>query len=396
MPTVDFLPFATDPSANVQAQAAFSAAPTTGQGFAAGIAESDKLNKVWRQSAFIGAVVANMMSAQLAIDVLDDGDLAGAVTDLTAAIAAIAGNSGGRFYAYAGNPNTFVAGRTGTAGTTPPDLCYDTTNKVVYVCTTTGNAAAAVWQNISSIATGAVGTPGLPLSGYPTTGLYGFAANKIGVAAAGAVSAVFASGQVGVAGDIQTGYALFARGTGAIGATDGTRIVQVAANATGGIIQSTTAHPLLLGANGVEGARLDTTLRFLVGVTTPATGYANAGDMSLGASNNIAANNTAKAWVNFDASIATPAIRRAFNCSSITDRGAGAYTVNFTNNLALNYCPTFGTYLNNGSSSASRNWVYVDGTNVYGTAMSASAIQVASAGDGGGVTEPQGFFVTIH
>ena len=38
---------------------------------------------------------------------------------------------------------------------------------------------------------------------------------------------------------------------------------------------------------------------------------------------------TAKAWVNFNGT-GTPAIRRAFNVSSITDNGAGDYTVNFT------------------------------------------------------------------
>lgn len=42
---------------------------------------------------------------------------------------------------------------------------------------------------------------------------------------------------------------------------------------------------------------------------------------------------TAKAWVNFNGT-GTVAIRRAFNVSSITDRGTGQYTVNFTNALA--------------------------------------------------------------
>lgn len=47
---------------------------------------------------------------------------------------------------------------------------------------------------------------------------------------------------------------------------------------------------------------------------------------------------TAKAWVNFNGT-GTVAIRRAFNVSSITDRGTGTYTVNFTNAMAdANYC----------------------------------------------------------
>jgi hypothetical protein len=40
-------------------------------------------------------------------------------------------------------------------------------------------------------------------------------------------------------------------------------------------------------------------------------------------------NGTAKAWVNFNGT-GTVAIRRAFNVSSITDRGTGQYTVNLT------------------------------------------------------------------
>jgi spore coat protein CotH len=41
---------------------------------------------------------------------------------------------------------------------------------------------------------------------------------------------------------------------------------------------------------------------------------------------------TAKAWVNFNGN-STIAIRDSFNVSSLTDRGTGVYTVNFTNAL---------------------------------------------------------------
>jgi hypothetical protein len=40
-----------------------------------------------------------------------------------------------------------------------------------------------------------------------------------------------------------------------------------------------------------------------------------------------------RAWVNFNGT-GTVAIRAQFNVSSITDNGAGDYTVNFTNSLA--------------------------------------------------------------
>ena len=49
-----------------------------------------------------------------------------------------------------------------------------------------------------------------------------------------------------------------------------------------------------------------------------------------------------RAWVNFNGT-GTVAIRASFNVSSITDNGAGDYTVNFTNALPdIKYAPTFG------------------------------------------------------
>lgn len=49
---------------------------------------------------------------------------------------------------YNGNPNTHVAG-TAASVNNPPSVVWDYTNFSWYVCTTTGNAAAAVWTNPS-------------------------------------------------------------------------------------------------------------------------------------------------------------------------------------------------------------------------------------------------------
>jgi len=54
---------------------------------------------------------------------------------------------------------------------------------------------------------------------------------------------------------------------------------------------------------------------------------------------------SAKAWVNFNGT-GTVAIRDSFNVSSITDRGTGQYTINFTNampNANYSICATVGT-----------------------------------------------------
>lgn len=84
----DFLPFATGVGANVITQAAYAALSATvvANGFSSGLAQSDQLNKVWRQSSFVAAAIAQYIQNQTADAVLDDGNLTEFVTNLTAAI----------------------------------------------------------------------------------------------------------------------------------------------------------------------------------------------------------------------------------------------------------------------------------------------------------------------
>lgn len=58
----------------------------------------------------------------------------------------------GRVNTFPGNPNGFVAGTAGS-GTTPADEIFDTVNKVLYICTTTGDASTAVWTAINTTTT---------------------------------------------------------------------------------------------------------------------------------------------------------------------------------------------------------------------------------------------------
>ncbi len=61
----------------------------------------------------------------------------------------------GKFQTYAGNPNGNVAGTAGS-GAVPASVCWDRSNNILYVCTTTGIAAAAVWTNVAATFSGAV------------------------------------------------------------------------------------------------------------------------------------------------------------------------------------------------------------------------------------------------
>jgi hypothetical protein len=66
-----------------------------------------------------------------------------------------------RFQLYAGNPNGNVAGTAGTVGGSPSDVIFDTTNGIVWVCTTTGTAGTAVWTNTSGALSGSVAMTGV-------------------------------------------------------------------------------------------------------------------------------------------------------------------------------------------------------------------------------------------
>ncbi len=75
MPVNDFKAFATGEFANVLSQPEFEELEALGNGFQAGIARSEELNKVWRQASTIASVVASFMATKSGNDVLDNGDV---------------------------------------------------------------------------------------------------------------------------------------------------------------------------------------------------------------------------------------------------------------------------------------------------------------------------------
>jgi hypothetical protein len=74
--TNEFKAFATAPGANVLTPAAYAALPAVPTGFVDGIAVTEQLNTVWRQSSFIAAAIAQIV-ADGGLDALDNGDVAG-------------------------------------------------------------------------------------------------------------------------------------------------------------------------------------------------------------------------------------------------------------------------------------------------------------------------------
>src|SRR5262252_2674387 len=84
--TVDYLPVATGGGANVDTQVNFAGSGYQTQGFTAGIAQSKQANKVWRQATMVSAAIANFIANTLNINVLDDGNIATLISNLTKAI----------------------------------------------------------------------------------------------------------------------------------------------------------------------------------------------------------------------------------------------------------------------------------------------------------------------
>lgn len=86
----DFKPFAIGVGANVITQAEYETLVTIlANGFTAGTADSNKLNKVWRQSAIMSAVLAQLIVDQTAQDAIDDGSTVTLLANLKAAVASL-------------------------------------------------------------------------------------------------------------------------------------------------------------------------------------------------------------------------------------------------------------------------------------------------------------------
>jgi hypothetical protein len=76
MASNDFLPFAVAGGANVVSQAVYAALAALGPGFQTGIAESNQLNKVWRQASIMAAVLGQMSADITGQNAVDDGTTA--------------------------------------------------------------------------------------------------------------------------------------------------------------------------------------------------------------------------------------------------------------------------------------------------------------------------------
>jgi hypothetical protein len=91
VPINELLSFALAQDANVLPQANYANLPGRLQGFVSGVAESAHFNKVWRQSSFTSAMIAQFTMHNAVADVLDDSDVNGYEAKFARAVRALAG-----------------------------------------------------------------------------------------------------------------------------------------------------------------------------------------------------------------------------------------------------------------------------------------------------------------
>lgn len=91
--TNDFLPFAVDPTANVESQADWAGSGTQVIGFQSGIVPSPVFNKALRQANILGAALAQAIADQFGLNMLDDGDFATILANVTRAVESLPGGT---------------------------------------------------------------------------------------------------------------------------------------------------------------------------------------------------------------------------------------------------------------------------------------------------------------
>lgn len=173
-PTVDYVQFAsTDNGTNLEAQAAYLADPQLLIGNQPGVARFTMVNKALRQATFMSAALASFVATKLGVNVLDDANLSGFLTNLTNALAATP-------------TGTLIA-----SGSLLPPVGYlacdgSTVSRTTY---------ASLFASLSLVTTGANTNGTAVISSIPSTAgfVYGMPLSGAGIPAGAYVSTVNSS-----------------------------------------------------------------------------------------------------------------------------------------------------------------------------------------------------------
>jgi len=105
---------------------------------------------------------------------------------------------------------------------------------------------------------------------------------------------------------------------------------------------------------------------------------------------------SAKAWVNFDGTTASPStIRASYNVSSITKNGTGDYTVNFTTALADTNYSVSGNLMANIAPGNNMRCVVIYPNTTYSTSFATGSLRFLAQDYAGGVADALAVTVSI-
>lgn len=211
----EFLPFGTAANANVLPNADYQALPARSAGFGSGVAKSEELNTVWRQSSTMAAVLGQFLANKTGQDVLDNGNVEALLGQLESAIFSA---SPGRLI----NIQTFTS--SGTYTPTP-----GTKRILVEVQGAGGGGAGTSAANSTQASLGSGGSGG------------GYAKSNLPVASVSGASIVIGSPGIGGSGT-----------SGSDGGNTSVGALITANGGQGGYFQTAATPPF--GATGVTGS----------------------------------------------------------------------------------------------------------------------------------------------
>lgn len=162
----DFLPFAVGPGANVLSQAAYAALSSIATGYQAGVAQSAALNKTWRQSSIMAAVISSFIVAQTGQAAIDDGTTATLLANFTQAV--VIASKQRVILADTGTANAYAA-----ANTVPLTALPTASGVVQTVQISHSNTGASTYAPDGLAAKPIYGLGGQPLQGneLPVNGI---------------------------------------------------------------------------------------------------------------------------------------------------------------------------------------------------------------------------------
>lgn len=339
--TNNFLPFGTGSSPNVIDDATYNSLTARGTGFQSGVAQSQQLNKVWRQSSVIAAAVGQLI-ANTGANATDSDTIANLVAYIRTALAGSQATSSALSAAttltaaQAGTLFQLQSGAGAYAVTMPaanavvPGMCYSFFSiNNTYTHTVQRAGTDVIYVNGSTVNSLSI-APGdtLTLASNGSNAWIPVGGSALSQYSTGFVNAVNANAPTKTGGGASGSWGINVTGSSA-SCTGNAATATTAASCSGNSATATTASSC--SGNSATATALST-------ASGSAPSYA------------------ARAWVNFNGT--NGSMRANGNMSSVTRNGTGDYTLNFASAMPdVNYSVVGATKLSDSTSTSNNTMI---------------------------------------